>query len=282
MSSNKSPGIDGLPVEFYSKFFQVIGPDLLEVYNCIFSTGVLSESQRTGVVTLLPKPGDPLDPSNRRPISLLTVDYKIIAKVLQLRMSPVMKIIVNQFQTCSVPGRSIHNNLGIIRDIIDFSNSRDSLCAIISIDQHKAFDKVNWHFMFRVLERMNFGNNFRKWVSILYNNIFSRLLINGSFTDKFDISRGVRQGCPLSPALYVLFIEPLARFISQSRDIIGFPVPGGGGMAVKFLQYADDATCVATSQRDILFHFKTFELFKRATGTSLNLTKTHGLRLGAL
>lgn len=108
MSGNKSPGTDGLPSEFYKAVFDLIGPDLVQLYSTIFDEGLLSETQRTAVITLIPKKGDPLDPGNRRPISLLTVDYKILAKVLQVRLSKVMSTVVGELQTCAVPGRSIH------------------------------------------------------------------------------------------------------------------------------------------------------------------------------
>ncbi|KAJ8051046.1 hypothetical protein HOLleu_04468 [Holothuria leucospilota] len=281
MLANKSPGIDGLSKEFYKVFFDIIGPDLLSVYNEVFSRGSLSLSQRTAVITLLPKEGDLLDPANRRPISLLTVDYKILSKVLQLRISTVMNSVVNPYQTCSVPGRSIHNNLFVLRDVIDYVGVKGNACAIISLDQHKAFDKVNWAFLFKVLKKMNFGNTFCRWISILYHDIYSKVLINGRLTEEVCIGRGVRQGCPLSPSLYVLFIEPLAQFISQSRDIRGFVLPGSGGRVVKFLQYADDATCIASSLGCIKGFFNATDLFHSATGASVNLKKTHGLKLGA-
>ncbi|KAJ8026529.1 hypothetical protein HOLleu_31380 [Holothuria leucospilota] len=156
MLANKSPGIDGLSKEFYKVFFDIIGPDLLSVYNEVFSRGSLSLSQRTAVITLLPKEGDHLDPANRRPISLLTVDYKILSKVLQLRISTVMNSVVNPYQTCAVPGRSIHNNLFVLRDVIDYVGVKGNACAIISLDQHKAFDKVNWAFLFKVLKKNEF------------------------------------------------------------------------------------------------------------------------------
>lgn len=115
----------------------------------------------------------------------------------------------------------------------------------------------------------------------MYNDISSIILVNGQLSDKVVIGRGVRQGCPLSPALYVLFVEPLANYIMLHKGIRGFRIPGGrGGKAVKFLQYADDATCVASSQNDVINFFKTFALFERATGASLNLNKTQGLKLG--
>ena len=280
MSKNKSPGIDGIPVEFYQQFYDVIVQDLLAVYHEIYKNNLMSESQRTAVLSLLPKKGDPLDPANRRPISLLTVDYKIISKVLQLRLSHVMPDIVDEHQTCSVPGRSIHSNLCLLRDIVDCSKIRNNCCALISMDQHKAFDKVNWVFLFKVLEKLNFGSYFTQWVRILYTDIKSRLFINNEFGEDVCIGRGVRQGCPLSPSLYVLFIEPLARYIRVHKGIQGFHVPGGGGRSVKFLQYADDATCVATSQTDVEHFFRSFSLFERATGASLNLKKTQGLKLG--
>ena len=280
MAPNKSPGIDGLPCEFYTLFFDLVSEDLLAVYNDAFMKGCLSETQRTGLITLLPKKGDLLDPRNRRPISLLTIDYKILAKVLQIRLARVMPGIINQFQTCSVKGRSIHFNLSIIRDVVDYTYYNKCACALISIDQEKAFDKVNWDFLFRVLQKFNFGSNFCKWIKVLYSGISSRLLINGFCSDNVSINKGVRQGCPLSPSLYVLFIEPLAQYIAKS-SIRGFCIPGSGGRVVKFLQYADDATCVASTLSDVKEFFNAFDLFRSATGATLNMNKTSGLKLGA-
>ena len=279
-ANNKAPGIDGIPYEFYSCFLDILGNDLVDIYNDIFNRGTLSETQRTSIVTLLPKEGDQCDPTNWRPISLLSTDYKILAKVFQLRLSKIMPTLVNNHQACSVPGRSIHSNMLIIRDIIDYSAIRNNSCAIISLDQYKAFDTVNWSFLLKVLEKLNFGDYFRKWISILYQDIYSRIIINGNISEAIPLHRGVRQGCPLSPSLYVLFIEPIARFINNCDHIRGFSIPGGNGRTVKFLQYADDATCIATSPTDLKRFFDVFTLFQSATGASLNIGKTRGLKIG--
>ena len=281
-AANKAPGCDGIPYEFYTKFFDLISTDFLEVINDIFERGRLTVSQSTGVITLLRKNGDNLDPGNWRPISLLNCDYKLISKVLQLRLSKVMSSIVNEFQTCAIPGRTIHNNMFLIRDMIDFSSVNNSSCAFLSIDQEKAFDKVDWDFLMKTLRKLNFGENFLHWITILYNNIQSRVLVNGFLSNSVPISRGVRQGCPLSPLLYVLFIEPLACYIHLQRTIQGFMLPGEHGKRVKFLQYADDATCVASSITDISQFLRIFQLFQRATGASINVRKTKGLKLGKL
>ena len=116
----------------------------------------------------------------------------------------------------------------------------------------------------------------------MYNNIFSRIIINGHLSDPVYVTRGVRQGCPLSPLLYVLFIEPIARFIMKNDNIVGFLIPGTNGKKVKFLQYADDATCVASSVNDMFNFIKVFDNFKKATGASVNVSKSCGLKLGSL
>lgn len=111
MSNNKAPGDDGLPKEFYMCFWDLLVPDLLMVFNHSFKVHCLPPSLRRGVISLLDKPGDPLDPQNKRPISLLNVDYKILAKALCLRLGEVLPSLINPFQTCGVKGRSIHDNI---------------------------------------------------------------------------------------------------------------------------------------------------------------------------
>ncbi|KAJ8034902.1 hypothetical protein HOLleu_21924 [Holothuria leucospilota] len=278
-ASNKSPGSDGLPYEFYSSFIDILGNDLVDVFNDTFHSGTLSESQRMGIITLIPKKGDTTNASNWRPISLLNTDYKLIAKILQTRLARVLPSIVNEYQTCAIPGRSIHNNMLIVRDVVDFCTMKDLPCALISIDQEKAFDKVNWSFLMKVLRKFNFGKNFQRWFSILYNNIYSCLLINGNLSEPVYMKRGVRQGCPLSPLLYILFVEPLASFINSCVSIKGFAVPGSR-KSIKFLQYADDATCIATCISDIPPFFSILKDFGSATGTCINMMKTCGLKLG--
>lgn len=168
----------------------------------------MAETRRTAVVTLLPKKGDALEPGNRRPISLLTSDYRIIAKVLQLRLSKVLPNVINEFQTCSVPGRSIHQNLALLRNVVDFAQIRGNPCGIISLDQHKAFDKVNWSFMFKVLTRLNIGPYWRNWVGTLYRDIRCRLLVNGRLSDSVFIHRGSDRGAPCLPHFLLYLLNP--------------------------------------------------------------------------
>ena len=185
---NKSPGVDGLTYEFYRAFWNFSGPDLVSVLNASFREGKLSLSQRTGVISLLYKKGDKLDPKNWRPITLLCSDYKILSKVLPGRLAKVLPSVVSLCQTCGVTGRFSGEIVRLVQDCLDHANLSNLGGALISLDQEKAFDRVDWHFLQQVLTKMNFGPSFRAWVRILYNTLYSRLLINGALGGPFSIS----------------------------------------------------------------------------------------------
>lgn len=277
-SNNKSPGIDGLPYEFYKHFWTLLGSDLVSVFNDCFSRGSLSYSQRTGLISLLFKKGDRLDTKNWRPISLLCTDYKILSKVLTNRLLLVLPSVVGFQQACGVPGRFSGENIRLLQDIIDYSNTEQVAAAILSLDQEKAFDRVDWAFLLRVLEAMKFGPSFRSWIRLLYTNIFSCVLVNDFKSSPFPITRGVRQGCPLSPLLYILVAETIACAIKQDHLISGFSLPDG--QQVKVFQYADDTTIVVRSDAAMTSLFALFDRYESASGAKLNVRKSHGLLLG--
>ena len=259
MHHNKSPGIDGLPYEFYSCLWTILGADLVSVYNNNFSLGRLSFSQRTGLITLLYKKGDRLETKNWRPISLLCTDYKILAKVLTNRLLRVLPSVVHPDQTCGVPGRFSSENVRALTDIISQVNQTNSAAAIISLDQEKAFDCVDWSFMLHVLDRMNFGVSFRSWVKLLYADIFSTILVNNYVSQLFPVTRGVRQGCPLSPLLYVLVAETIANAIRKDSSIGGYLLPDGS--RTKVFQYADDTSILVQSDDSICALFSLFDRY---------------------
>ena len=95
-------------------------------------------------------------------------------------------------------------------DVVDYANEADLPVAILALDQEKAFDRVDWAFLFRTLQHLGFVPSFISWIRLLYTDIRSAVLVNGYTTDFFTPTRGVRQGCPLSPLLYVITMEVLA------------------------------------------------------------------------
>ena len=192
MKKEKTPGCDGLPAEFYQTFWSILGGDLVQVFNSCYNSGTLSNSQRLGIISLLYKKGDTADPDNWRPISLLCADYKILSKTLANRLLLVIGNVINPDQTCGVPGRFIGENVALVRDIIEYSQAANLPGIIISLDQNKAFDRVEWCYLHRVLKAMGFGPTFLCWIKLLYTNCCQSTEHKWVFNWTFFVGRGVR------------------------------------------------------------------------------------------
>ena len=227
MANNKSPGSDGLTVEFYRTFLPQLKDILYKLYLEIENREEMSHSMKIGVITLIyKKRGDKRSLKNWRPISLLNVDYKIIARIMSNRLKHVHVLpnIVSENQTCCIVGRDIVDTLASIRDIIDLVEMEKMEGYILKIDQEKAFDRVSHEYLLDVLETFGFGNRFKKWVQIFYTDIHSSVKSNGHLTKYFPIKNSVRQGCPISALLYVLASEPLSCAIRSNKYIRGKPI----------------------------------------------------------
>ncbi|KAJ8333630.1 hypothetical protein SKAU_G00416380 [Synaphobranchus kaupii] len=140
-NQDKAPGPDGIPAEFYQAFWDLLKEDLAEVFRAAYREGRLGASLRQSAVALVPKKGDLKDLRHWRLINLLSTDYKIMAKVLMRRFQHLITSVVGPDQTCSIPGRSINDNLLLVRDVIIHSGERRSPLGLLSLDQEKAFDR---------------------------------------------------------------------------------------------------------------------------------------------
>ena len=280
MARGKAPGCDGLPMEFYLKFWPVLGSDLVEVLNSAYVSDRLSSSQRRGIISLSFKKGDRLDPKNWRPITLLNVDYKIASRSIAARLLKVIHLVVEKDQTCGVPGRYIGENVAFLRDVVDFCSLTGVPAALLSLDQEKAFDRVDWPFLRSTLSSLGFGPSFIRWVNLFYSGVRSSVNVNGYISKSFSLSRGVRQGCPLSPLLYVLVVEILACNIRANPFISGLVLPGSSSSLPCISAYADDTSLVIASERAFSEVFDVYSLYERGSGAKLNLSKCKGLWLG--
>ena len=139
-------------------------------------------------------------------ISLLNCDYIIITKILASTFSDFIPKII-QIKNVQLKVTSL------IRDLIEYVNRNNLPGLIVSLDQTKGYDRVEWDFFFKVLEQFNFGPNMIKMIKTCYNNIQSAVKVNGFVSSFFDLSRGIRQGCPISTVLYVLVSETLAEAV---------------------------------------------------------------------
>ena len=225
MASHRTPGIDGIPIEFYREFWDLLGPHVTDMLNSILDFG-LTESQRRAVISLIYKKGDPEDISNYRPISVLSHDVKILGRVLVKRMHRVNDKLIFSDQT-GLKGRFIGESTRQFIDTFEYLHVTKQPAIILLLDQAKAFDRVSWSFLHRVLEHCGFSVSFRRWIGRLYENPTASIKINNHLSTPFELHCGVRQGCPLSPILFCLCIEALVKAIRSDPLIKGISLPGG-------------------------------------------------------
>ncbi|CAM2106593.1 unnamed protein product [Caretta caretta] len=249
MPTNKSPGMDGLTVEFYRAFWDILGPDLATVWAESLQGGILPLSCRPAARTLLPKKGDLCDLRNWRPVSLLTTDYKIVVKAISLRLGSVMADVIHPDQTYTVPSHSIFDNLFLVRDLLELGH-RDGLSfALLSLDQKKAFDRVDHGYLLSTLQAFGFRLQFVSFVRVLYASAECLVRLNSTLTEPVSFGRGVRQGCPLSGQLYALAIEP---FLCLLRRRLTGLVLRELELQLVLSAYADDMLLVVQDPGDLV------------------------------
>ena len=275
LQNNKSPGPGGLPGEFYKIFWNDISDLLLNSFHDAFNNGFLTKSQKQGVLCLIPKKGKDLTKlESWRPLSVLNTDYKILAKVLAKRLKLGLREIINPDQIGYMESRFYGENIRLIADMIDFCKLSKNPCIILLADFEKAFDKINWNFLHACLKRFGFGEIFQKWISTLYYDIESCITNNGHQSEFFKISRGIRQGCPLSALLFLLPAEIVATILRSLVNIKGIVV---NNICIKLCQLADDMTLFLRDNSSVHEAIQVFEEFYRYAGLKLNKSKTIGI-----
>lgn len=280
LNTRKSPGVDGLGSAFYKKFSSLLIPILRNVYADILKRNLLPPSMRQAVTVLIPKKNagsSVTSADNLRPISLLTSDYKILAKILTKRIEQGLSCIVGNHQPYGFKGRSITTNSHIMRTICETAEAEQHPIAVLQVDLSKAFDRVSHSFLFTLLERCSLGGTLTKYIKICYREITTRLLVNGNQTTPIKVKSSVRQGCPMSPLLFALYLEPLCKIIMADENIQGVNLGTG---PTKILAYADDVAIVCSSKRELELAVKHLSDFSNASGAVMNMSKSTGAWLG--
>ena len=280
MENFKSPGIDGLPVEFYKIFWNDVSDLLINSFNHSYTKGELSITQKQGIITLLPKKDrDTRLLKNWRPISLLNCDYKILTKCLAARLKQVLPHIIHPNQNGFLKNRYIGSNIRLLFDIIDHLEENNEPGMIFSIDFEKAFDTVSWEFLNKCLDYFNFGDSFKKWILLLQTNISSCILNSGWSSGFFRLNRGVRQGCPISPYLFLICSELLGIGIRHSTAISGIKI---NDLSHKLSQFADDTQILLDGTQESLdAAIKLLKNYENVSGMKINFDKSEIAKLGA-
>ncbi|CAJ0958213.1 unnamed protein product [Ranitomeya imitator] len=238
MANGKAPGVDGFPAEIYKNFGEVLIPKLRVLLEEARSGGRLPASMREAIIVVIPKEGkDPTQPDSYRPISLLTTDVKLLAKVFAMRLTSVISGLVHSDQSGFMPDRSTAINLRRLYMNLQLRSDNCGQRVIASLDAHKAFDSVEWGYLWQVLRSMGFGPQFISWIRLMYSMPMARVRVNGELSRTIQLARGTRQGCPLSPLLFALAVEPLAAKLRRSDEVTGFKY---GMIEERVALYADD------------------------------------------
>ena len=262
--NNKSPGNDGLTVEFYKAFWQVLGKLMVDSLNYSYDHGELSNSQKEAIITLIEKKDkDKRYLSNWRPISLINVDVKIGSKAIAKRLETVLSGIIHYNQCAYVKDRTIFDAIRTVEDIMEFTERYNINGMMICIDFKKAFDTVSRDFLFKTLHAFGFGYSFIQWIHTFYKNISSCVLNNGFSTAPFAVERGVRQGDPLSAYLFIMVLEILCISIRGSKDIQGINVDTE---EIKLELFADDLTGFLRNDHSLKKFMELVETFGECSG----------------
>ena len=230
MAKGKAPGYDGIPIEFFQKYWPTISKDFLRMIFKSMDEGAFPEGVTKGLISLIPKDGDSKDLNYWRPITLLTASYKNFAKTLQLRLQPLLRDVISPEQTAFLPLRFILNNIVLTQETLQWAKTSRQPTVFLKLDFSKAYDKVSWIFLFSTMRKMNIDDKFIKWVKLLFANASAVVSLNGNPGNNFKVERGVRQGCPLAPYLFLIVGEALTHVIKKAikeKRLRGVTLPGG-------------------------------------------------------
>jgi hypothetical protein len=226
-------------------------------------------------IILLPKIQTASQITDYRLISLINSVVKIVTKILAKLLAPHMNSLVYNAKNAFIKKRCIHDNFIYVQRVIQPLHKKKRLALFIKLDISKAFDSIGWTFLLEVMEALGFSTKWRDWISSLLGTARSKVLVNGQPTQGITHARGLRQGDPLSPLLFILAIDPLQRIIeiAAQKGILRPILPKAANLRCSL--YADDAAIFANPSALELDHLYTLlNFFGDCSGLKINISKT--------
>ena len=280
MDPYKAPGPDGFGASFYQKHWPIIKTHLCAAIKDFFRSGKILKEFNHTFIALIPKVDNPETTSQFRPISLCNTFYKIVAKVLVNRLRPILERIIHPVQSAFVSQRAIHDNILLAHEVINkFHHLKGKKgYAAVKIDMEKAYDRIEWDFLLKCLEQLGFHPIWINWIRECVTTVSYSVLVNNEPCGFFKPTRGLRQGDPLSPYLFLICMDVLAKRLAHqalnSKSGIGFKLAPRADR-IPCLFFADDSLlfCKATSQA--VLHLKSLlDTFCHQSGQLINLQKS--------
>ncbi|KAL6190194.1 hypothetical protein ACLB2K_036592 [Fragaria x ananassa] len=276
----KAPGPDGLHAIFFQKCWDEVKNTLIPMVKTCFNNGNLIRHLNHTNIALIPKIENPSKVNDFRPISLCNVAYKIITKIMIKRLKPLLEKCISKNQGAFAPGRAIQDNILIAHEIFsDFHRrtGRNSAMAV-KLDLEKAYDLLDWSYIQACLCKFGFHSD---WINLIMHCISSvsfSIMLNGIPKGWFQPTRGIRQGDPLSPYIFILAMEPLIRNLnllaSNSKYHVGL-LTSPLGFRISNLMFADDCLIFAKASKKAARKIsQVLDAFSAASGQKINFHKS--------
>lgn len=270
-SADSSPGPDGLTFRFYKITKNEILPYLTQVLNEIFIKAKLPLSMSNSLINMIPKGNTSTDlPQNLRPITLTNCDYKLFTNILAQRLGPILHQIIGKHQSGFIPGRDIRENILSAQLLIDWLETKRLPSTILLLDWEKAFDRVSHEAIKIVMDKLDVPLPFFNSILAIYTNSQAQVFHSSFKSDKYTSKSGTKQGCPLSPLIFIIMAELFLTDLKTS-------LPGvriNNTTNVSCQAYADDTLAVINSVAELQIFRDCVSKYEAATAAKLNVKKS--------
>ena len=281
MEANTAPSSDGLPPIFYKQFWAKIGDEVSSAVLAVLNSGIIPPNLNHTFITLIPKIQSPRRVTDFRPISLSNVLYKLIAKVLANRLKKFLPELISETQSAFMSGRLITDNILIAHETLHYLKTKRTgkmgLMAV-KLDMSKAYDRVEWVFLEKIMDKMGFSQRWIALISICIRSVSYSILLNGQPHSFIVPERGLHQGDPLSPYLFLLVTERLHGLLKNAEaegSIRGVSLCQSGPR-ISHLLFADDSLIFCRASISECEKIQSIlQLYEQALGQNINRGKTN-------
>eukprot|EP00253_Pinus_taeda_P025214 PITA_25214 len=277
MDLDKAPGLDGFTIHFFKICWDIIKTYLLKMIHGFFGKAKIGGGTNSTFLALIPKEANPETFDRFRPISLCNASYKILSKIMANRIKPLLDKLISKAQGGFVKGRHILDNIIQVQEAIHSRKQRKEKGMLIKLDMANTFDRVNHSFLLQVLRSFGFPPQFINLIKACISCPWIAPMVNGRPASFFQAHRGLRQGCPLSPFLYILMVDYLSRKLTaemNTGDLPGIRITNALN-PINHALFADDSTLIGGASTRIAVNFDSvLKIYCRASGAVINDRKS--------